>query len=190
MVYTRILLKKSIISIVLMSIVSLTAFPQTVEARKEETIRETVKALFQKDSIQNISFPQSNTRAPRAVRTMTLTAYTSHANQTDSTPFLPADGKDYRVDFEKYQVVRAIASNDYPLGTELRIPELEKHFPELFAHGEAVFTVRDRMNARYTGKNRMDVYVLLANEKGEIDLDASLKAAKQFGVRRLSVEIL
>ena len=175
---------------VLVSLVSLTVFPQTVHAGKEETMKDTVKAFFQKESAQNISFPESKERAPRAVRTMTLTAYTSHANQTDSTPFLPADGKDYRVDFEKYQVVRAIASNDYPLGTELRIPELEKHFPELFAQGDAVFTVRDRMNTRYTGKNRMDVYVLLANEKGEIDLDASLKAAKMFGVRRLSVEIL
>ena len=69
-----------------------------------------------------------------AMRTLkvTVTAYSSTPDQTDSTPFITANGQHVRDGI--------IAANFLPFGTKVRIPEY---------FGDRIFTVQDRMNARY-----------------------------------------
>ena len=74
-----------------------------------------------------------------------MTAYTSAPNETDSSPFITADGS----------VVRdgVIATNALPFGSKIRIPSL---------YGDKIFTVRDRMNQRYY--YRVDVWMTTKKE--------------------------
>jgi len=69
-----------------------------------------------------------------AVKSMriTVTAYSSTPDQTDSTPFETANGTHVRDGI--------IAANFLPFHTRVRFPEI---------YGDKVFTVEDRMNARY-----------------------------------------
>jgi len=179
---------KGTATVLLVAVLAGVATPQTVEAGEHLPLQDPVTTLFMDQSSIGPSFPESGQRKGFE-RTVRFTAYTSHGYQTDDTPFLPADGHDYRIEFEKYGAVRAIASNDYPLGTKMRITELEDMYPDTFPEG-TIFVVKDRMNKRYTGKNRMDLYLLLSDDEGRMDLAKSLTAAKQFGVQTLTVEIL
>jgi 3D (Asp-Asp-Asp) domain-containing protein len=97
---------------------------------------------------------------PNKVVRAVITAYTSTVDQCDDDPFVAASGK--RV----YDGM--IAANWLPFGTKIKIPSL---------YGDKIFTVDDRMNARY-GYGRMDVW-----------LDASKAEARQFGVKRVEVEV-
>jgi len=97
---------------------------------------------------------------PDKVVKAVITAYTSTPDQTDDSPFIAATGK--RV----YDGM--IAANWLPFGTKIKIPSL---------YGDKIFTVDDRMNARY-GYGRMDIW-----------LDASKADAREFGVKRVEVEI-
>jgi|SRR3989344_6704847 len=95
-------------------------------------------------------------------RVMTLTAYSSSADETDSTPFITASGSKTRHG--------VVASNDLPFGTRIRIQD---------KFGDRVFTVEDRMHRRYTGKEYMDLWMPSKHE------------ALRFGVvRNATVEIL
>jgi len=89
------------------------------------------------------------------------TAYTSDPAETDDTPFITASGS----------LVRdgVAAANFLPLGTEFRLPE---------QFGDKVFTVEDRMNARYNNEHIVDIWF---PEKSQ---------AKTFGKRMLTLEIL
>ena len=89
-----------------------------------------------------------------------ITAYSSTPDQTDDDPFTAASGK--RV----YDGM--IAANGLPFGTKIKIPSL---------YGEKVFTVDDRMNARY-GYGRMDIW-----------LNGTRQQVNDFGVKRVTVEI-
>lgn len=89
-----------------------------------------------------------------------LTGYSSTPDQTDSDPFTAASGARVHDGM--------IAANWLPFGTKVKIPEL---------FGDKIFTVEDRMNARY-GFGRIDVW-----------MDASRKAVDLFGVKRATVEI-
>lgn len=69
--------------------------------------------------------------------TVTATAYNSLAGQTDSTPCIAARGYDLcEADQEN-----VIAANFLPIGAKIAVPELS---------GDKVYTVVDRMNARYS----------------------------------------
>ena len=61
-----------------------------------------------------------------------------------------------------------IAANWLPFGTKIKIPAL---------YGDKIFTVDDRMNARY-GYGRMDIW-----------LDTTKTEARKFGVKRVEVEV-
>ena len=89
-----------------------------------------------------------------------ITAYTSTPDQTDDTPFIAATGK--RV----YDGM--IAANGLPFGTQIKIPSL---------YGDKIFTVDDRMNARY-GLGRMDIW-----------MDAPRSEAMQFGLKVAEAEV-
>ncbi len=75
----------------------------------------------------------------KRVVTVTVTAYSSDVEQTDSTPFITASGT-----YVRHGVV---AANWLPIGTKVRIPAL---------FGDQVFIVEDRMHSRHT--NRLDVW--------------------------------
>lgn len=65
-----------------------------------------------------------------------ITSYSSTVDQTDSTPCITANGFDLCENGEE----NVIAANFLPFGTKVRIPEY---------FGDRIFTVQDRMNARY-----------------------------------------
>lgn len=150
---------------------------------------------------ETASFPQAAERSPSYTRRITATSYTSHVNQTDSSPFVPASGVNYREEFEKNGVIYAIAANDVPLGTEVKFaglsevyetlaknrPDLADKLPDF--SDDTVFTVEDRMNKRYTGKSRIDFYILVADSEGNLDLETSLDIARAFGVKTLTMEV-
>ena len=79
-------------------------------------------------------------RVPAKVLKMTITAYSSSADQTDSTPFITASGSTV--------TENTVANNDLPFGTLVRLPEL---------FGSQLFVVADRMNARF--RRRLDVWM-------------------------------
>jgi len=73
------------------------------------------------------------------------TAYNSEIGQTDSTPFITANGSHVRDGI--------IAANMLPFGTKVRLPDI---------YGQKVFTVEDRMNQRYS--NRIDIWMAEKSE--------------------------
>ncbi|MDP3963470.1 MAG: hypothetical protein Q8Q39_03160 [bacterium] len=74
--------------------------------------------------------------------TMTLTAYSSSPDETDSTPFITAMGTRTRDG--------VVATNDLPFNTRVRIPAY---------FGDKEFVVEDRMNRRYTGRQYLDLWM-------------------------------
>ncbi len=132
-----------------------------------------IASLFSSDEVKadevipNV-FPEMNDRKPTRVITAVMTAYSSEVAQTDNSPCIPADWK-YNLceHYEKYGEQDTIAANFLPLGTKVRFPDL---------YGDKVFTVRDRMNARY-GDGRGDIWMPTRAE------------AKQFGVKKVTMEI-
>lgn len=162
---------------VLIGLIFTTAVPQTVSASAGDLgavavagVIQTSAAVHTKSAYDGVTFPTAESR--NALRTMYVvaTAYSSEAAQTDDTPCMPAMwGFDLCEYYEKYGIADSIAANDLPLGTQVRFPEL---------YGDKVFTVRDRMNKRYTGKSRIDFWL---TEKSE---------AIEFGVKRIKMEIL
>lgn len=71
---------------------------------------------------------------------MNITAYSSSADETDSTPNITASGTRTRDG--------VVASNLFPIGTRVKIPEL---------FGEKTLVVEDRMHDRFT--DRIDVWM-------------------------------
>lgn len=92
---------------------------------------------------------------------VTVTAYTSTPAQTDDTPFITASGTHTRPG--------VAASNVLAFGTKFKLPKL---------FGDRIFTVEDRMNAKYNGKNIVDIWF---NDED---------AATVFGKRTATMEIL
>jgi len=76
--------------------------------------------------------------------TATVTAYTSEPSQTDSSPCISADGSNICNLYAQGELI--CATNDLPLGSHA------------FIGGYGTCTIRDRMNSRYTGTGRIDIY--------------------------------
>jgi 3D (Asp-Asp-Asp) domain-containing protein len=70
---------------------------------------------------------------PVATLSLRITAYSSTPDQTDSTPFITANGT--------YVHDGIVATNLLPFGTKIEIPAL---------FGDKILTVEDRMNVRYS----------------------------------------
>lgn len=100
--------------------------------------------------------------SPLPSHAATVTAYTSHANQTDDSPCIAAHNVDVCRLYAMGQLV--CASNDYALGTLLTVD------------GYGTCRVLDRMNARYTGTGRVDVY-----------MGYDLTRARAWGIRKVKV---
>lgn len=75
-----------------------------------------------------------------AILFMKITAYSSTPDQTDSTPFITADGLRVRDGI--------VATNLLPFGTQIEVPAL---------FGNKIFTVEDRMSPRI--KNTVDIWM-------------------------------
>lgn|GEM_PF-3283620 len=95
--------------------------------------------------------------------TVTATAYSSTAAQTDDSPCTTANG---------YNVCKAnqenvIAANFLPFGTKVKFPEV---------YGDKIFTVQDRMNKRHA--KRIDFWMKTTNK------------ARQFGVKKIKVQVV
>lgn len=135
-------------------------------------------------------FPEIQDGPVKAVRFITVTAYSSDVWQNDATPFIPANGIDYRKVYAEKGDVRCIALNDLPLGSLVRFQD--ERVTSIY--GKGAVEVCDRKNARYNGKWSADMYTHVAiNEKidSKESLDAARKIAKQFGVKRkVKIEIL
>lgn len=93
-------------------------------------------------------------------RVAAVTYYESKPAQTDGDPFTTASGT--RVHYG------TLATNCYPFGTKIRMPDL---------FGNTIFTVEDRMNARY-GCDIVDVWFPDSPEN------------KKFGKRVAVVEVI
>ncbi len=87
---------------------------------------------------QTATSTQDQALDPKTLK-VTITAYSSTADQTDETPFIAASGK------HVYDGI--IAANFLPFGTKVKIPAL---------FGDKIFTVDDHMNRRFP--NRVDVW--------------------------------
>ena len=98
------------------------------------------------------------------IYTAIVTAYTSHVEQTDDMPCLAADGSNICFRYEEGEHI--CATNDYPFGTRL------------YVEGYGTCTVADRMNSRYTGTGRVDIY-----------LGYDLEAAFDWGVRSVKITV-
>lgn len=92
-----------------------------------------------------------------------VTAYNSLPEQTDSTPCHTANG----FDLCAHNQEDVIATNFLPFGTKVRMPEL---------FGDRIFTVQDRMNARY--HYRADIWM------------KSRPAAVKFGLVYTKIEVV
>ncbi len=106
--------------------------------------------------------PQVNHSALRPeVMDVTVTAYTSRKEETDSTPFITASGS--------YTRNGVVASSFLPMGSKIKLPAL---------FGNRIFVVEDTMSARYDAEERIDIWLPDANQ------------AKLFGVKSAKAEIL
>jgi 3D (Asp-Asp-Asp) domain-containing protein len=162
------ILKASVTLVVGVSLLTTSLSPHVVDA--EGFSLSTLSQFFVKtEEIEaNPSFPEVGEIEPRRVITAVMTAYSSDVAQTDSTPCIPADST-YNLceNYEETGAQDTIAANFLPMGTKVKFPEL---------YGDKIFTVRDRMNARY-GNGRGDIWMPTRTE------------AKQFGVKRVVMEI-
>jgi 3D (Asp-Asp-Asp) domain-containing protein len=129
---------------------------------------------------EEVSFPISDDSEPQYEKYVVATAYSSDPWQTDSTPCLPAMQFDLCKYFENYGIEDTIAANFLALGTQVRFPEL---------YGDKIFVVRDRMNARYNGANRIDFWIGSVTPDTQEIISEAKNKAKAFGVKQIKMEV-
>jgi len=125
----------------------------------ELTVSQSAEGRLLLPHLAKLTSEQDADRPDKIVKTV-ITAYTSTVDQCDDDPFIAAWGD--RV----YDGM--IAANWLPRNTKVKIPSL---------FGDKIFTVADRMNARY-GYGRIDIW-----------FDSSKGEARKFGVKRVDIEI-
>ena len=123
------------------------------------------KALIQKlnilsDSVEEMTIIHSSSKSLSVIK-VSASAYSSDPDQTDDTPFITASGSTVRDGI--------VATNFLPFGTKIKIPKV---------FGDKVFTVEDRMNARYNEKQYIDIW-----------FDNTLSAI-HFGRKTVLIEII
>lgn len=141
---------KTLILAILASLILSLGIAQTVNTEKDQ------------------AFPVSEDREPSRTIWVTVTAYSSTVDQCDSTPCITANGFDLCEAYSEHETIDTIAANFLKFGTQVRLPEISP---------TKVLVVRDRMNARYNGQNRVDVWL------------PTREMAKEFGVKRVKMEI-
>ena len=138
---------------VVIALLFTTVFPQIAVAEATQVVQEFALQLAKKD-VQP-QFPEVADVDPAYEIWVLATAYSSDVAQTDSTPCIPAMGSfDLCEYYEKYGRGDTIAANFLPLGKTVRF--------ELSGDeglGDHVYMVRDRMNSKYNGMRRVDVWM-------------------------------
>ncbi|MEZ7820678.1 MAG: hypothetical protein QMB51_00040 [Patescibacteria group bacterium] len=142
------------------------------ENTKEETVKE---ASISEDNTPTVFSRKTDAEVKKVVEKYkdkiadsyiaTVTSYNSESGQTDDSPCIAASG----VDVCKRNVEDIVATNDLPFHTKILIPEY---------FGDQIFYVEDRMNARYTGTDRLDIWM-----KNKTD-------SKNFGAKVLKIIVL
>ncbi len=130
------------------------SWPQVAQADNASSLNFNQLAII----IGNL--PISAPRTPRRVVLALVTAYSSTVDQTDNTPFETANG------LHVYEGL--VAANWLPFGTQVKFPDL---------YGGKIFTVNDRMNAKYKTTN-VDIW-----------MNAPRHIVDEFGAKRLRMEI-
>ena len=134
----------------------------TTESSNTVTV-QSAPSENQSDALTSLPAPKDRPAPDVTIKkTMTLkaSAYSSTVDQTDGDPFTTANGT--RV------ADGIIAMNGVPFGTKIRIPDY---------FGDKVFTVTDRMNAKW-GSTRIDIWM------------PTRAQAIQWGVRTVTINIV
>jgi|GEM_PF-3568772 len=130
--------------------------------RAQELNPDRIPALMTHGSIVNDAVaerPIIGTSDSDQIR-VRVTAYTSDPYETDSTPTITALGTKTRDG--------VAAANFLPFGTKFRIPEF---------YGDKVFTIEDRLNARFNNQRIVDIWM------------SGKKEAVNFGKKVLILEL-
>lgn len=135
----------------------LNAVNQSVATEVQKTVLQSVEKSAQ--DYQIVQTAQNSNG-----RYVTVTAYTSEERQTDSTPCISSDGTDICKRYAKGELICAAGDRNVPLGSKFHV------------EGYGVCTVADRMNIRYNGTGRVDIY-----------LGYDTPAAFQWGARKALV---
>lgn len=150
-----------IIALVIFSLVFM--FPDRILASQINTINNDSGFVYEQPNIDDLitiynSFliQQSNPNTYRIaeMRTVTITAYSSTPDQTDSTPFITASGSRVRDGI--------VAANFLPFGAKIKIPQI---------FGDKIFVVEDRMNKRY--QERVDIWFSTRRETKQFGIQRS-----------------
>jgi hypothetical protein len=126
----------------------------------QKTAFEAPALIIDESSESKLLEPQVDTRKPDRNQKGVISFYSSTPDQTDSSPFIAADG------YHVYDGM--IANNCLPFGTQIKIPSL---------YGDKVFEVHDRMNSRY-GCYKFDIW-----------MDAPKAELRKLGIKRADLEI-
>ena len=147
---------------------------EVIEVKKVEPKKEEVVTI-KKENTANILTRKTDTEVKAVMDKFkneikssyiaTVTSYNSEPGQTDDSPCITASN----LDVCKRNVEDIVATNDLPFHTKVLIPEY---------FGDRVFYVEDRMNKRYTGLDRLDVWM-----KNKTD-------SKNFGAKVLKIVVL
>ncbi len=114
--------------------------------QKKKIVKVAKKVYKKKKIIPIVSLAYKKKRFTKSIR-LTATAYTSHKDQTDDTPFLAAWNNRIKPGM-KIIAVSPDLIKKYGLtnGTRVKIKGLKHHY-----------VIRDKMNAKW--KNRIDIYM-------------------------------
>ena len=169
---------KLIILVIMVSLLMDLSIPKVVSASESGTIITPVSAEETVDELKIIfAFPANDAeeeqiqpqqidlaplREPQKSMVISATAYNSTVSQCDASPCIAARG----FNLCEHNEEDVIAANFLPIDAEVRFPEL---------YGDKIFTVVDRMHPRYN--YRVDFW------------KKDLQEAKEFGVRRVKIEI-
>lgn len=146
------LAEKLVLYAVFVTVLGGTIFPQTVAAAGLPFAG--FFSIFQNNSVI------TNPMVIKKTLNVVATAYSSTPDQTDGSPFETSNGM--------WVYDGLLAVNGLPYGTKIRIPDI---------FGEKIFTVNDRMNARYNS-NRIDIWL------------PSRAAAIQFGAKHVRIQLV
>lgn len=160
--------KKTLVLAILASFVLTLAAPQTVSAQEEGGFFSALKNMFTTSTEDEPVFPVAESRTPRRTIWVIVTAYSSTVDQCDSTPCITANGFDLCQAYAEQKLTDTIAANFMKFGTQVRLPDIVP---------DQIYVVRDRMNTKYNGQNRIDVWM------------PTRELAKNFGVKRVKMEI-
>jgi len=167
--FVKSITQKALVLAVLIVVLASMINPGVAKAQNEENgLISAIKDFFIGEETASSTFPVAEDR--KAVRTVwvTVTAYSSTVDQCDSTPCITANGFDLCKNYKERATADTIAANFLKFGTHVRLAD---------AFGDQVFIVRDRMNSKYNGQNRIDVWMPTREE------------AIAFGVKRIKMEI-